>query len=241
MQVAEYLAQLEDDGVRLADVAVALDAEVPPCPRWTVRDLVTHIGGVHRWAASIVRDRLDHDPAPRDEDLATPGSRDPVEWFRDGHAELLATLRKADPDLRCYAFLPAPSPLTFWARRQAHETAIHRADAESAFGAITPFPASFAADGIDEMINGFGGRRRSFRYVNSPRTLAVSPADAEGWTITLAPDGVRSTRGVAAAHATISGSASELYLWLWNRPATVVVAGDPDVPALWRNVRVRWS
>jgi uncharacterized protein (TIGR03083 family) len=241
MHVAEHLAQLEDDGMRLAAAAVALDAEVPPCRPWTVRDLVTHVGGVHRWATSIVRDRLDHDPAPRDEDLATPGSRDPVEWFRDGHAELLATLRKADPDLQCYAFLPAPSPLAFWARRQAHETAIHRADAESALGEITPFAPAFAADGIDEMINGFARRRRSFRYVDSPRFLALSPGDAEGWTITLAPDGVRSTPGVAPTEAMISGSASDLYLWLWNRPATVVVAGDQDAAALWGNLRVRWS
>jgi uncharacterized protein (TIGR03083 family) len=241
MQVAEHLAQLEDDGMRLAAAAVALDAKVPPCPQWTVRDVVTHVGGVHRWATSIVRDRLDHDPAPREEDLATPGSRDPLEWFRDGHTELLATLRKADPDLRCYAFLPAPSPLAFWARRQAHETAIHRADAESAFGEITPFAASFAADGIDEMINGFARRRRSFRYVDSPRTLALRPADVDGWTITLAPDGVRSTPGVAPAEVTVTGSASDVYLWLWNRPAAVVVSGDQEVAAMWRNVRVRWS
>jgi uncharacterized protein (TIGR03083 family) len=241
MQVAEYLAQLEDDGVRLADAAAALDAEVLPCRPWTVRDLITHVGGVHRWATSIVRDRLDHDPAPREDDLPVPGRREPVEWFREGHAELLAALRKADSDLQCYTFLPAPSPRAFWARRQAHETAIHRADAESASGAITPFPTSFAADGIDEMINGFARRRRSFRHVDAPRTVALAPHDAEGWTVTLAPDGVRSTPSVAPAEATVSGSASDLYLWLWNRPASVVVAGDEDVAAIWRNVRVRWS
>lgn len=32
----------------------------------------------------------------------------------------------------CWTFLDAPSPLAFWARRQAHETAIHRADAQLA-------------------------------------------------------------------------------------------------------------
>ena len=39
--------------------------------------------------------------------------------------------------MRCFAFLPAPSPLAFWARRQAHETGIHRADVESAGFACT--------------------------------------------------------------------------------------------------------
>jgi len=40
-------------------------------------------------------------------------------------------LASAPPDLDCLTFLAAPSPLAMWARRQAHETAIHRVDAES--------------------------------------------------------------------------------------------------------------
>ena len=55
--------------------------------------------------------------------------------YRDGHAALVAALRDADPDLECATFMPAPSPLAFWARRQAHETAIHRYDAQSAAAA----------------------------------------------------------------------------------------------------------
>jgi len=213
---------------------------VPPCPQWTVRDLVTHLGGVHRWATSIVRDGLDHDPAPREEDLATPGDRDVVDWFRDGHAALLSALRAAGPELRCYTFYAAPSPLAFWARRQAHETAIHRADAESAGGAITAFPTDFAADGIAELLTGFAARRRSFSRVDGPRTLGLRPTDAEGWTVTLAPDGVHSTPGSGPAEVIVSGTASDVYLWVWNRPATVVVDGDPDLTELWHHVRVRW-
>jgi uncharacterized protein (TIGR03083 family) len=241
MQISEHLGQLERDGVRLADAATDLSAAVPPCPQWTVRDLVTHLGGVHRWAASIVRDRVDHDPAPREEDLATPGSRDAVDWFREGHAALLSVLRAADPDMQCYTFFAAPSPLAFWARRQAHETAIHRADAESAGGAITPFPADFAADGIAELLTGFAARRPSFSRVDRARTLGLRPADADAWTITLAPDGVRSTPGGGPAEATVSGTASDVYLWVWNRPAGAVVEGDQDVATLWHHVRVRWS
>jgi uncharacterized protein (TIGR03083 family) len=236
MDVPGNLAQLEQDGHRLAEAATDLTAPVPPCPEWTVLDAVTHTGGAHRWATSIVRD---HDPGPADEEWATPGSGDPVDWFREGHVALVSTLRAAGPELQCYAFLPAPSPLAFWARRQAHETAIHRADVEAASGAITPFPADFAADGIDELVNGFAARRRSFPHVEAPRTLAVRPDDAAGLTVTLAPDGIRSTPGAARAEATVSGAASDLYLWLWNRPAAVDVAGDQDVADLWRRIRVR--
>jgi uncharacterized protein (TIGR03083 family) len=63
--------------------------------------------------------------------------------------------------------MDAPSPLAFWARRQAHETAIHRADAESAGGVRPEYPPDFAADGIDELLMGFGARRK-YRPSSSP-------------------------------------------------------------------------
>ncbi|HEY3716954.1 MAG TPA: maleylpyruvate isomerase family mycothiol-dependent enzyme [Jatrophihabitantaceae bacterium] len=239
-QISEHIAALEREGTHLATVAADLTAAVPPCPRWTVHDLVTHLGGVHRWATSIVREQLDDDPLdePDAAFVAPAPGEDVRQWFRAGLADLVDALRAADPALQCFTFLPAPSPLAFWARRQAHETAIHRADAESATGAITPFPADFAADGIDEL-NAFVGRRRKFRHVDAPRTLAIRPDDADGWTITLAPDGVRAVAGAGPAEATVSGSASDLYLWVWNRPATIVVDGDQDVTALWRHVQIR--
>jgi uncharacterized protein (TIGR03083 family) len=75
-----------------------------------------------------------------------------VDWFREGHAGLVRRLEAAPPDLACWSFLPAPTPLAFWARRQAHETAIHRADAQGSGGAVTPFQPAFAADGLDELL-----------------------------------------------------------------------------------------
>jgi len=49
-----------------------------------------------------------------------------------------AALSAAPPDLRCWTFLPAPSPLAMWARRQAHETTVHRVDAELAAASVAP-------------------------------------------------------------------------------------------------------
>ena len=239
-QVTEHIAALDREGTHLAATAADLTAAVPPCPQWTVQDLVTHLGGIHRWATSIVRDQLADDPLdePGAAFVAPAPGEDVRQWFVDGLAGMVDALRAADPVLRCFTFLPAPSSLAFWARRQAHETAIHRADAESVTGSITPFPADFAADGIDELY-AFIGRRRRFRHVDEPRTLAIRPNDADGWTITLAPDGIRAATGAGPAEATVSGTASDLYLWVWNRPATVVVDGDEDVAALWRHVQIR--
>src|SRR5262249_1316002 len=58
MDTTEHLATLEEQGRALALAAdkAGLDADVPTCPRWTVRHLLGHIGMVHRWAASHVRE-----------------------------------------------------------------------------------------------------------------------------------------------------------------------------------------
>src|SRR5205823_3910842 len=128
---------------------------VPTCPGWTVRDLLAHQGGVHRWATShVVEARTE--PPSRDFALAEPPDDDAVlDWFRDGYARLVTTLADASDRLECWTFLPSPSPRAFWARRQAHETAIHRVDAESASGEPVTFDPAFAVDGIDELLLGF--------------------------------------------------------------------------------------
>ena len=87
------------------------------------------------------------------------------------------TLTEADPALVCAIFMAAPSPLAFWARRQAHETAIHRADAEIALGAWPDYPPDFAADGVDELIIGFGQRRRYRPSAETGGSLQVRATD----------------------------------------------------------------
>ncbi len=138
VEISAHIDALERDGALLADAAEAagLQAAVPGCPGWQVRDLVRHQAYVHDWAARHVRDRspeLIDDGITESDILARgPADADLVAAYRDGHAALVAALRDADPDLECATFMPAPSPLAFWARRQAHETAIHRYDAQSA-------------------------------------------------------------------------------------------------------------
>ena len=97
--------------------------------------------------------------------------------------------------------MPAPSPLAFWARRQAHETAVHRYDAQSAAPGGPPAPAgafdpAFAADGVDELIMGFAPRRRyRARDGGVERTLTVRALDAAGrWHVRLTDGGTEVSR-----------------------------------------------
>jgi uncharacterized protein (TIGR03083 family) len=211
-----------------------------------MRDLVRHVGGVHRWAAPHVAERL-AEPVDGIEAVVPvqPGDDVLIDWFVEGHAALVHALVTADPDLVCWTFLPAPSPLAFWARREAHETGIHRVDAESPGGWITPFPPAFAADGIDELlycfVNGPGGRLRS----DGERTLHLHASDVErDWSIRIGPEGVVVTDGPAAADCSVQGSASDLHLLLWNRGGTedLEVRGDAMLLGLWRDsVHIRWK
>jgi uncharacterized protein (TIGR03083 family) len=254
MDVSAHVEALEREGALLALAAASagLDAPVPTCPDWQVRDLVRHLGNVHRWASAVVRSArtspLDAEeqralfgPRPRDAEL--------LAWFRSGHGELVEALIDASPDLECWAFLPAPSPLAFWARRQAHETAVHRIDAESAAGEVGPVAAAFAADGIDEMLCGFAARPQSRLRSDLARSLGIRAGDTgDTWTVRVGPQSVEVT-GEDPARAggvscVVEADARALYLLLWNRRGVegLRVTGDRGMLDLWRErMQVRWS
>jgi uncharacterized protein (TIGR03083 family) len=255
MEIAEYVDALRGQGTALAAAAerAGLDAAVPPCPPWLVKDLLRHTGYVHRWAARHITERpasiLD---GPREEEILRGGApeADLIAWFLAGHAALVETLATADPALECGTFMAAPSPLAFWARRQAHETAVHRADAESASGLTPGYPADFAADGIDELIMGFGRRRKYAQPAagDGGRLQVMATDTGDSWHVE-AHEGRLQPRRVAGpgeAGCTVSGPASAVYLFLWHRsgpaPADVTITGDHGLLASWQaSVRVRWN
>jgi uncharacterized protein (TIGR03083 family) len=241
MRIEDHLASLEHEGALLIGAAEAAgpDAPVPCCPDWRVRDLVHHTGGVHRWATSFVWDkRTDPRDPPEESFFTSPSDATLGEWFREGHAALVHALRTADPELACWSFLPAPSPLAFWARRQAHETAIHRIDAQQTVGEVTEVPAAFAADGIAELLEGFFARSRGSLVADPPVSLGVRTEDtAQTWTIHIGQDGRRITTGTEPADLVLTGSSEALYLALWNRSdlAAVHAEGDRTVWKLWQD------
>jgi uncharacterized protein (TIGR03083 family) len=244
MEVASHIAVLDEEGKRLAESVadVSVEERVAACPDWRVRDLLLHVGGVHRWAASFVKSGRTG-PATEEEQrlyFAEVPDDELLSWYASSHAALVSALKEASPTLECWTFLPAPSPLAFWARRQAHETAMHRVDAERVSGTFTPFDPQFAADGIDELLTGFIARRRGKLVSDPPVSIGVEATDEErSWTVQITPEGREVAEGISSCDCLLSGPASDLYVLLWNRydsaPPAVRVSGDAGVLALWRS------
>ncbi|MFI7100660.1 maleylpyruvate isomerase family mycothiol-dependent enzyme [Streptomyces sp. NPDC050161] len=251
MEITEFVEALRLDGALLAEAAeeAGPDARIPACPEWQMRDLVTHVGRVHRWATQYVTEGTDRASRPPEAPELT--DKELVPWLREGHHHLVVALHTAPQDLSAWTFLPADSPLAFWARRQAHETSVHRVDAQQALGVgLTPLPRAFAADGVDELLAGIHSQARSRVRSDVPRTLRLRATDTAGaqWSVRLSeepPHTVRSADAEGAeagqdaakpADCTVEGPAEALYLALWNRTPwdSLSVSGDESLVRLWQ-------
>ncbi|HET7682492.1 MAG TPA: maleylpyruvate isomerase family mycothiol-dependent enzyme [Marmoricola sp.] len=249
----EYADGIADASVVLRDNAArtGLDADVPSCPGWTVRDLVVHLGVVHRWAtATLLGDRLDTAAVEQE----ATAEVDLLGWLDDGVQDLLRTLDRSPDDLDAWFFLPdAPPPRLAWARRQCHETTMHAVDLMATSLGHPPtsrqlwFGPRRAADGIDELLTGFLPRRQTtFRPGSDEHVVAVVPSDSERrWTVTFTPATITASReGDDAIRATtLSGGAVDLYLTLWNRGGAgqdVEEEGEPFLEQWRTGMKVTW-
>jgi uncharacterized protein (TIGR03083 family) len=233
---AEYLDAIRTnaDALLVAADSAGLDAPVPTCPEWVVADLLGHVGRVHRWAAGNARRAPGDDFWPGAE-IEIPEPRERPAWVRAGAAELVAALDRSE-DAPAWTWLPPPT-VGFWQRRQAHETAMHRVDAQAAVGAPEPIDAALAADGIDEWLVIVGNTPWREPPKGAGETLHFHCTDVEGeWLVRRAPDGIVVERVHAKGDVAARGTASDLLCWLQGRAPVdrLEVFGDADLLTQWR-------
>ena len=111
-----------------------LEARVPSCPEWSVRDLAHHIGKVQwYWGQNVLAKRADERSGG--DRTSFPDDTDLLAWLGWCTYTLLAALREAGPEAPCWAWWPGPRTAGAVGRHQAQEAAVHRWDAEGVAGA----------------------------------------------------------------------------------------------------------
>jgi uncharacterized protein (TIGR03083 family) len=237
---AWYLGHLEADVERFLAVIQGndLSTPVPSCPGWDLGRLTEHLGQIHRWA----RFCIEHARPPGDREATEVETYDDahaVAWFQHGAAALVATLRAVDPDAPTWHPFRDPQVAGFWFRRQAHEAAMHRWDAEAAVGDPSPIDPELASDGIDEYLDSTIPRIVARRSISLPSgSLHVHCTDVAGewlaWT-------KRRQYFLARVHekgdAALRGPAEAILLRLWGRitdaDERLDPIGDSHVLAAW--------
>jgi uncharacterized protein (TIGR03083 family) len=224
MDHLDYLDRNVADATALANAASAVgpDTAVPATPGWTIAKLVKHTGTLHRWAQAATTST--EFPNPADLDLGLPDSREeyPV-WLRAGALEFREALAARDPEAPCWSW-GGDQHVRFWSRRMAHETAVHRWDAEGATGArAAPIDPEFAVDGIDErlehlvpsMIHSVAG---TGPLHGQGESVHLHCTDVPGeWLLRFDVDGFTFSREHAKGDVAVRGPAAELLLFLVGR------------------------
>src|SRR5690606_26574040 len=112
------------------------------------------------------------------------------DWVRVGAARLVEVGGATPPDAAVWTF-PGMGVASFWFRRQAHEVALHRVDADLAAGEPAPaLDPELARDGLDELFDVIVAFRLRERLIGSGETVHLHRTDGDGeWLVRLTPDG----------------------------------------------------
>jgi uncharacterized protein (TIGR03083 family) len=217
----DYLSAIRQEAAATSAAAsIGLAAPILRYPGWTVLDLITHTGGVHRWVTALVRERS-QERIPRHSYVHEMPPNQAIDWFETGARELVTTLESADPETAVWS-LSDDRRVAFWHRRMAHETALHRWDAQLAQGAPELIEPDLAVSALDESLDIYVTRRLGGQDISgSGETVLLQCVDRPvAWRIALQPSAVQVEPLADAdvtADAAISAGASDLWLFVMGR------------------------
>ncbi len=251
----EQVVRLHAEVARFHAAVVDLDAPVPACPGWRVRDLVHHVGSVHRMFRRVAAEGWTTRPAPPDPDDRPTVEDDRVaEWAREQAAGLLQALEALDPAAPRWNFTTGPQVGAFIPRRMLHETTIHRWDAEGAQGSDARIEVEVARDGVREYLEVL--RLRWGPWGGRPATVRIEVAGGPTIELVLRPDeepdvqvdapaedpgpqpdvqvdaGLQGSQPASGDVAVIRADPVAAYLAWWGRRSLVELGRDRDAALL---------
>lgn len=209
---------------------------VPTCPEWTFQQLFRHVGRGDRWAAQIVRDRVDHylDPRSVEGGKPPPDPDDAISWLHGGAQLLIDAVEQAGAETPVWTFL-GTRPAKWWIRRRAHEVAVHRADAALALGLDYTLAPELAADAITEWLERVAiqaGSDGAPLPLQSGDTMHLHATDdglgeAGEWTIRADDGTITWSHDHGKGTVALRGPATDLLLAVTRR----VAVADTDIAA----------
>ena len=218
----QYLIHLSADYQLLVSAIPDAPVDVPSCPGWTTKDLAKHMAHVYLGQAFVVETGSQ---AENKEHLAPyPRTEDYLEFMGWGYEAITKALDINRPERPTWSWHHSDNSVDFWFRRMAHETVIHRIDAELAVGAVTPIDEALALDGVDEVLDFLPllgswpeAPNVDFGIVS---IVASTAAGTKVWDLSFT-DKAATVSAAAEPNETarlvISGDAEAMDLYLWGR------------------------
>lgn len=246
MKPGDYLRAIRADGQAVLDAGSrGLEPPVPTTPGWTVRDVIAHLGQVHRHKTRIVQQRIT-DGAPDFASFAPPEDVDLLAWFAEGLNDMVEVFEATDPSTPVFTWHDPDQSVGFWIRRMAHETVIHRVDAELGHGSHTPVDHELGADGIDEVLEVFMSGYPPWAEVERSRVVVRLVSERRQWQVRFLSwsgtsphsgrtfedePGIEFDGDHGKPGAVIRGPGDALDLFLWGRGSAdgLAVDGHPSV------------
>ena len=218
----EYVDHIKRDYALMMQALAGPVVPVPSCPEWDTNDLAVHMGMVYLHQAFVV----ENGERPHNEEhlASVDGIDQPIELLAAGFEAIIAALDLAREERKTWSWHHSDFSVDFWFRRMAHETVIHRCDAQIARGLTCEIDESLALDGVDEVLDFLpllgswsGAPNVDFGIVS---VAAQTSTGTKFWTLTFTSE----LAAVVQAHdvdpqarLVISGDAVAMDLYLWGR------------------------
>jgi uncharacterized protein (TIGR03083 family) len=233
----ERVVSIAENSERLCGLAdELLEASIPTCPGWSGRQLLEHVAGVFTFFSHQL---ATGDPERRREPPAYSSEEqsEPVEWLAAAAEVLVESLGDLGPDEPCWNWSGVDLDSGWVARRMALEVAVHRYDGELGVGDPRPVSTLLALDGIDERLEVFLRPELTEApgaSLGGPICLSCEDVSAS-WVVEAAGGRLKVRECAGPASAVLRGSASQLFLFSWNRiaPESLELTGDPEVARAW--------
>ncbi len=263
---AYYLDHFRRNRPAILEAAtLGFEPPIKGCPDWDVGALTAHMGRVYTFWLKWVRERPRgysreaYQELLADRDTRLPGynawekagfPRDSrldgiVPFARRSGDELDSALVGLGPEETVWTFVPPRQTGAFVFRRLAMETVIHRWDAEEAHGISHPINEALARDGVDEMLMMFRedpayDTNRDRRH--GQKVLLREEPGPGRWLVSFDDGGVTTSSAEGPAAMTVTGTASDLLLFIMGRrsPAEMRIEGDKDLATSWADLAGRF-